>query len=450
MKKIKISHSMLFILTMVFSLFIYSCDDDDSKSMIEEEEKNTIVDVAISDPTFSILVEALTKTNLVDVLDGETMYTVFAPTNEAFGLLLDDLGISSLDDIPTEDLKSVLLYHVLGGKMNSSALTTGYYSSMSEKEDGYYYSIYFNKDNLKLNGSATVVSVDVMADNGVIHVLDHVITPPSVVDHAIANPSLSSLTAAVVKAELASTLDDENANFTVFAPTDDAFATFLSEINMTLDDLTKETLTPILLYHVLDGFIPAQLVESGYVNTLSMAHDYYVSLKIDADNSGVMLNSMSNVVLTDVVATNGIIHVIDEVITPPTVVDIAIQNSNFSILVDAVLKAELAETLSGDGPFTVFAPTNTAFETLFSNLGISGISDLTKEELTPILLAHVVNGNVQSGVLTSGSVNTLNVNKSIEIDVSNGVTIDDAINVILADIQGGNGVVHVIDYVIVP
>ncbi len=267
---------------------------------------------------------------------------------------------------------------------------------------------------------------------------------------AIANPALSSLTAAVVSAELVSILDDGSANYTVFAPTDDAFGGFLSEINITLDDLTKETLIPILFYHVLDGFIPAQHVESGYVSTLSMPHDYYVSLKIDAGDSGVMLNSMSNVVLTDVVATNGIIHVINQVITPPTVVDIAIQNNNFSILVEAVLIAELAEALYEDGPFTVFAPTNSAFETLFSDLGISGISDLNKEDLTPILLAHVVNGNVQSGALTSGRLNTLNVNKSIEVDVSNGVVIDNTINVIASDVQGGNGVVHVIDYVIVP
>jgi transforming growth factor-beta-induced protein len=127
------------------------------------------------------------------------------------------------------------------------------------------------------------------------------------------------------------------------------------------------------------------------------------------------------------------------------------QNSIFSTLVLAVVKADLAGTLSGEGPFTVFAPTNDAFAALFKTLGVSGIDALSKETLTPILLAHVVSGNVQSGSLTSGSVPTLNSKKSLNVIVnSNGVTIDGSVNVTKADVQGNNGVVHVINKVIVP
>jgi transforming growth factor-beta-induced protein len=143
-----------------------------------------------------------------------------------------------------------------------------------------------------------------------------------------------------------------------------------------------------------------------------------------------------------------VIHVIDEVLLPPNVVDIAINNSNFSILVDAVVKAELVETLSGDGPFTVFAPTNAAFEDLFTQLGVSGISELTKEDLVPILQYHVVSGNVRSGDLSSGTVSTLN--GDITVDVGDDVTINDNATVTLTDVQGTNGVVHVIDNVLVP
>jgi transforming growth factor-beta-induced protein len=148
-------------------------------------------------------------------------------------------------------------------------------------------------------------------------------------------------------------------------------------------------------------------------------------------------------------ASNGVIHVIDEVLLPPTVVDIAINNSDFSILVEAVVKAELAETLKGEGPFTVFAPTNDAFEELFTSLGVSGIADLTKEQLEPILLYHVVSGNVLSGTLSSGNVQTLH-GDNIAIEVGTGVTINSTSNVVLTDIQGSNGVVHVIDEVLLP
>jgi transforming growth factor-beta-induced protein len=131
-----------------------------------------------------------------------------------------------------------------------------------------------------------------------------------------------------------------------------------------------------------------------------------------------------------------------------TVVDIAVANSDFSILVEAVTKAGLAGALSTEGPFTVFAPTNEAFKALFKQLGVSGIKDLTAEQLTPILTYHVVAGKVMSTDLTNTSVATLNGQK-IKIDLSNGVKINES-NVTTADISGTNGVVHVIDRVLLP
>lgn len=131
-----------------------------------------------------------------------------------------------------------------------------------------------------------------------------------------------------------------------------------------------------------------------------------------------------------------------------TVVEIAASNSDFSTLVEAVKKAELVDALSADGPFTVFAPTNEAFESLFKNLGVSGIGDLTAEQLTPILTYHVVSGKVMSTDLSNTSVATLNGQK-IKVDLSDGVKINDS-KVVKADIEGKNGVVHVIDKVLLP
>lgn len=131
-----------------------------------------------------------------------------------------------------------------------------------------------------------------------------------------------------------------------------------------------------------------------------------------------------------------------------TVVEIAVGNPDFSILVEAVSKAGLVDALSADGPFTVFAPTNDAFKSLFSQLGVSGVKDLTAEQLTPILTYHVVAGKVMSTDLSNTSVATLNGQK-IKIDLSSGVKINDS-KVVAADIEGKNGVIHVIDSVLLP
>lgn len=440
------------LMVLMVSISFVSCSEDDNDDDNGSEMMtNTITDVAAGDANFSILVAALKKVGLDDDLAADnTMFTVFAPTNAAFASLLEELGVDGLEDIPNDVLTSVLLYHVMPGSKMANQIETGYYGSLSAgPADGYSLSFYIDMTMAKINNRSMIVQTDVKADNGVIHAIDKVMLPMSITDHAVANPAFASLVAAVTKADLADALDDENATYTVFAPVNDAFTAFLTDLGVGLDDLTAEDLSPIILYHAIDAFVPAAEVTAGYFPTLSTAFEQNVKVKIDTDG-GVKLNASSNVVATDVVATNGIIHAIDKVITPPSVVDIAIANPDFSILVEAVVKAELAETLSGVGPFTVFAPTNAAFEALFSALQVSGVADLTKEDLTPILLAHVVSANAVSSGLTNGSVNTLNSEKMLEISIDNGVTIDGTINVIAADVQGKNGVIHVIDKVIVP
>jgi transforming growth factor-beta-induced protein len=164
---------------------------------------------------------------------------------------------------------------------------------------------------------------------------------------------------------------------------------------------------------------------------------------------GVSINENVSVTSPDVNASNGVIHVVDKVILPPTVVNIALANENFTTLVQAVVKAGLVEALSAEGPFTVFAPTNAAFDALFAQLGVNGVEDLTAEQLIPILTYHVVSGNVLSSELSSGEVATLNSGSNLSIDLSAGVRINDS-EVLAADLQGANGVVHVIDKVLLP
>jgi transforming growth factor-beta-induced protein len=269
----------------------------------------------------------------------------------------------------------------------------------------------------------------------------------TIAEYASIDENFSTLAQALSKAGLVNALNGEG-NFTVFAPTNDAFDQLFTQLGVTgLSDLSAEALTPILLYHVLGEEKKSMNLSSGYFNTISPAQNSFLSLRISLEG-GVKINKETNVTAADVDVRNGVIHVIDKVLLPPSVVDHALLNESFSILVQAVVKAGLVETLSGNGPFTIFAPTNAAFEALFAQLGISGIADLTADQLIPILTYHVVSGNVRSSQLTAGSVATLNGN--IEIRLSPSPSINNTSDIIATDVQGSNGVIHVIDEVLLP
>ncbi len=269
----------------------------------------------------------------------------------------------------------------------------------------------------------------------------------NIVEVAADAGNFSILIEAAQKAGLAEFLSTEN-NLTVFAPTDAAFAALLSDLGLSsLDDVPVADLTQILTYHVIGAKVMSTDLSTGYVPTLASFDSSPVSMYVTVGNT-VSINGSVSVTTPDVEAENGVIHVVDKVILPPTVVNIALANENFTTLVQAVVKAGLVDALSAEGPFTVFAPTNVAFDALFAQLGISGIDDLTAEQLIPILTYHVVPGNVVSTELSSGEVGTLN-GQNLSVDLSAGVKINES-EVIAADIQGSNGVIHVIDQVLIP
>jgi transforming growth factor-beta-induced protein len=273
----------------------------------------------------------------------------------------------------------------------------------------------------------------------------------NIVQTASSDPQFSMLTAALTKAGLVSALEGEGP-FTVFAPTNDAFNELFSQLGIEgLDDLSAETLKPILLNHVVSGNIKAADITTGYVSTLNNTAPDQNQVKVFVQKSGTVTVDGSQVITADVMASNGVIHAINKVILPASVVSHAINNPGFSILVEAVVKAGLVDALSATGPFTVFAPTNDAFTALFAVLGVSGISDLTAEQLTPILLYHVVPGNVLASQVTTGNVPTLKEGSTISIMVDGmGVKLNTNSNVIATDVQGSNGVIHAIDAVILP
>jgi transforming growth factor-beta-induced protein len=269
----------------------------------------------------------------------------------------------------------------------------------------------------------------------------------TVAEYAQSDKNFSILVQALSKADLVDVLNGSG-NFTVFAPTNDAFNALFKQLGVSgIADLSAATLTPILLYHVLGEEKKASALTSGYYNTLSPAQGNFNSMYISA-SMGVSINKDTRVTIADVDVKNGVIHAIDKVLLPPTVVDQAVDNGNFSILVQAVVKAGLVETLNGTGPFTIFAPTDAAFKDLFAKLGVSGIADLSAAQLLPILKYHVISGNVRSSQLTAGSVSTLN--GPLVVTLSPAPALNGNTLIVATDVQASNGVIHVIDKVLLP
>ena len=425
------------------------------KVLVPAAPTNSIVDIALGDENFSTLVQAVTKAGLVETLSGAGDFTVFAPTNAAFDALFTELGIT-LDDLSEEQVRNIVLYHGIGSSVRSTDLSNGYVSTLNTASpDADALSLLINIDNgVFINGTTQVTMADIDADNGVVHVINEVLMPPTVVDHAIANNNFTSLVSAVVAGGLADDLSTEGP-FTVFAPTNQAFENLLSDLGVTsLDQIDQQTLINVLTYHVVPGNVRSDDIQAG--NAPTLLTDVELTLSIEGGN--VIINDDVNVVAVDVQGTNGVVHVIDKVLLPPTsnnIVDIALGDENFSMLVAAVTKAGLAETLSGDGNFTVFAPTNDAFMTLFNDLGIT-LDDLTEEQVRNIVLYHAVGAGVFSGDLANGYVTTLNTNSpsgdglSMLVNIDNGVTLNGDVTVTMADIEADNGVVHVINKVLLP
>ncbi|HSG45040.1 MAG TPA: fasciclin domain-containing protein [Anaerolineales bacterium] len=276
-----------------------------------------------------------------------------------------------------------------------------------------------------------------------------------IVDTAVADGRFTTLVAAVTAAELVDTLKSEGP-FTVFAPTDDAF-TALPEgtVESLLLPENKQALIDILLYHVVAGSVMAEDVVSLESATTVLGKD--VAIKTDMGN--VYIND-AQVIITDIETSNGVIHVIDSVILPPseeeammekTIVDIAVEDGRFNTLVAAVTAAELAETLSDEGPFTVFAPTDDAFAALPEGTVESLLLPENKQALTDILLYHVVSGKVMAADVVGLESAPTVLGQDITITVSDGnVFLNETIQVIITDIEASNGVIHVIDAVLLP
>ena len=404
-----------------------------------------IVDTAVAAGSFNILVQAVQTAGLEDALRGEGPFTVFAPTDEAFTNLLVALEISPEQLLGDEGLADVLLYHVVSGALDGSAVAAEAHIATLLGKD---VDVAFDGTNLFINSSKVVLG-NIEASNGIIHVIDSVLLPPTLptIPEVAADAGIfTTLVAALQETGLDAALTNEGP-FTVFAPTDAAFSNLLGALEISAADLLADPdLANILLYHVVDGRLTADdVVAVERLKTLLGSN-----VKVNVTDEGVFIND-SKIVVTDIKAENGIIHVIDAVLIPeemPSIVDIAVGAGVFETLVGALQATGLDEVLAGDGPFTVFAPTDEAFAKLPGWLLNFLVNN--PKYLEQVLLYHVVPGDLDAAeVLDEGSLKTAS-GRSVKATEKDGNVFINNSKVIGANIEAGNGTIHVIDRVLIP
>lgn len=404
---------------------------------VSYEKLPSIVDIAVSDGRFTNLTAAVIQEGLAGVLSEPGDFTVFAPTDEAFEML----GLTGDDLLAVPNLKEILLYHVVPMALDSEAAAA---EEMLETLLGKDLEIYVEDGTNLFINSAKVIIADIEASNGIIHVIDAVLLPPTlpnIPETAAAAGIFTNLLAALQAAGLDTVLTNKGP-FTVFAPTDEAFAA----LGLTGDDLLAVTnLADILLYHVVDGRLKADDAAAAEKLTTLLGEDVKVTVHDDA----IFIND-ARVILADVAAENGIIHVIDMVLIPaamPDIVDIAAA-AGFDTLTAALELTGLDEVLRSDGPFTVFAPTEEAFEKLPPRL-LNFLLDHPKY-LEYLLLYHVVQGSLNAEeVFAERSLKTASGRK-VYPRVIKGRPYINCSAVIEADIEASNGTIHVIDRVLIP
>jgi len=311
------NNRIFLFLPVLFLLLVSSCKEDEPIA-----EPLTIVETAQANPDLSLLVEAVVAANLVDALNSGT-FTVFAPNNAAFQTLLDsDPTWNTISDIPVSVLTSVLLFHVVEGKVRAADLSDTYVNTLSTGPNAEPYSLQITvTGGVAFDGNAMPITTDVETSNGVVHIIDKVMMPNSLVDFALGNPNFSSLVAALTRPSFNGAFVGAlsmTGPFTVFAPTNVAFQDLLDSNPAwnTLADIDDTTLSAVLSYHVyIGGNVQSDELSQGQVISMYGGGDIEVSLT----NGAQLLTSGGqtvDIILTDVQGTNGVIHVVDQVLLP--------------------------------------------------------------------------------------------------------------------------------------
>lgn len=297
-----------YTLTALLALAVPAFAQADASA--KKTDDKTVVEIAIANGKFNTLVAAVKAAGLVETLSGKGPFTVFAPTDEAFAKLPKETLADLLKPENKAKLASILTYHVAAAKMPASDVVK---ATSIATVNGQSLTVVVKDGKVTVDG-ANVVATDVMGKNGIVHVIDTVVLPkPNLVETAMNAKSFSTLLAAATAAGLADTLAN-GGPFTVFAPTDEAFAKLpKGTVESLLKPENKEKLVAILKHHVVAGTVMAaqavELTEAMTIGETKLALSYDKKAK-------VLTVGGAKVVSADVVAGNGVIHVVDSVILP--------------------------------------------------------------------------------------------------------------------------------------
>lgn len=428
-------------------------------------EGPNLIDVASENPNLTSFVAALEAAsgNLGNVLSGAGPFTIFAPSDAAFTAFLDG---QSLADVPAGDLQQLLLNHVISDQLSSGSLFSGYRNSESTAGVGgnNLSLLFIVNDGITINETASVQESDITATNGVIHIIDEVLALPTVADVLTKDPNLIEFTNALEAFPPAGTtfleiLADPTADFTMFAPSNQASNNFSNE--------NGNDITNVIFNHIMDGSFLVDEFDTTYELT-SMATNadgdnlsYFVDTFTAEDiiiNGSIMGNAFNK----DIVTTNGVVHIVESVIDLPTILTFAEADQNLETLIDLLDAITIPgadpsvdtfrELLANNPPFTIFAPLDSEVQDL-----VDAQSD--SNTLVDILFHHVLQGNIRSEDLTDGlaAVTLQGTDLTFSLPGANGnaASITDAggnsgIGVTTLNIQALDGVIHVVDNVLSP
>ncbi len=470
MKKIeKLVPSWSLALIVLFVSAI-RCSDDNQTTPAPTQN---IVALASANSNLTSLVAALGKfPDLVATLSGPGNFTVFAPSNQAFTNLLTAIGQTNINNVPDDVLKSILQYHVVStAALKSTQLTVGNVNTIANEN------IAVTLSPIKLNGAVNVTTPDVLASNGVVHVVDAVLVNPSILPivgtiyaPAYFNKDFSTLVAAV-KGASQSTRDLllNSSKKTLFAPNNAAF----TAAGITSLPTSAIAIDAILAYHVLSSEVRAanlpNVAAPGNSEITTVGGKFYLS---NRGSTGVFINGRTQVTQTDIIASNGVVHLINRTLVPPsqTIAQIATALSTgspaqFTQLVAALTRipALLTAASGTSSNLTVFAPTDAAFQQLYTDLGVTGLNGINDATLTAVLQHHIISapttatGRVFSRDLVTGNVPTLNGNITINAtagtvtgSLAGSRVANISTDASLTNVLGNNGVIHTISSVLRP
>lgn len=430
----------------------------------------TVAQLVEENPQLSTLFMALQRVKLDSLLSTSSTFTVFAPSNEAFsGIDLAAMTDAQLTAVLTNHVRATSTADFVG------SMTTGYTSTLATGPDDLNLNMHTNvvETTVTLNGAGDIVTSmkDLGGTNGVVHVVDAVLLPPTVADHVAANLEYSSFAAALAKAELNASLSVDGP-FTIFAPNNAAFEQFMADVNgafgwTSIDDIPAQVLRDVLLHHVVSG-----------ENTIAADVDGTEPATLQGENlmiSGTSINDASytdaNIILTDVQGVNGIVHGVDKVLLPEAVFQMVLSatlnmteratDRGFTAFNAAAAKVSLSVDLGTD-ELTAFVPNNGAFEALFATVNnYASLDDFDTPEdletLKQLLEYHLYAGKLMtSGLTNGGGITTVN-GDTFSVDL-NGEdarlipSIPDAIpsTIVASNIGSTNGVIHEINRVLIP